>query len=149
MKVGDKALFKCTAFKGKHKIHDRWKNTIYQVIEQPLGKLPVFEIKSVDGDNKTKVVQWHWFLPQLSNPSDHTDESDSESMVDQTVDTHGVVAVSAVISHVQNISAYSRAQVTRLFQQGLQFVTTFLSSVKCYDLIDSIISWIRSVMNVL
>ena len=44
-------------------------------------------------------------------------------MVDQTVNAHGEIAVSAVISHVQNIGAYSRAQVTSLFQQGLEFVT--------------------------
>ena len=38
----DKALLKHTAFKGKHKIQGRWKNTIYQVIVHPLGELPVF-----------------------------------------------------------------------------------------------------------
>ena len=42
LKVGDKVLLKCTAFKGKHKIEDRWQNPIYKVIEQPLGKIPVF-----------------------------------------------------------------------------------------------------------
>ena len=41
-KVGDKVLLKHTAFKGKHKIQDRWENTIYEVIEQPLGMIPVF-----------------------------------------------------------------------------------------------------------
>ena len=46
-------------------------------------------------------------------------------MVDQTVNTHGVVAMSAVTSHVQNMSAYSKAGVASLFQQGLQFVLLF------------------------
>ena len=32
LKVGDKLLLKCTAFKGKHKIKDRWEDTIYVVI---------------------------------------------------------------------------------------------------------------------
>ena len=45
LKVGDKVLLKCTAFKGKHKIQDRWENTIYEVVEQPLGKIQVFKIK--------------------------------------------------------------------------------------------------------
>ena len=45
-------------------------------------------------------------------------------MVDQTVDTHGAVAVSAITSHVQDMGAYSRAWVKSLFQQGLQFVNT-------------------------
>ena len=76
--------------------------------------MPVFKIKSMDGNDKTKVV----------HPSDHTNVSDTESMDDQTVNTHGVVAASAVTSHVQSMSAYSRAWVASLFQQGLQFVTT-------------------------
>ena len=67
-----------------------------------------------------------------------------ESIIDQTVNAHGVIAVSAVIGHVQNLSPYHRAQVTSLFQQGYSFLLLFLSSVKCYDLNDSIISWIQS-----
>ena len=106
-----------------YKIQDRWENNIYQIIEKPLGKLPVFKIKSTEGDDKMKVVHQNLLLPLSSNPSDHTNESYSESMVDQTVDTHGLVAVSAVTSHVQNMGAYSTAWVASLFQQGLQFVT--------------------------
>ena len=124
MKVGDKVLLKHTAFKGKHKIQDRWENTIYKVIEQPLGKMPVFKIKSTEGDNKMKVVHWNLLLPLFSNPSDYTNVLHIESVVDKTVNTHGVVAVSAVTSHVQNMSTYSRTWVASLFQQGSQFVTT-------------------------
>ena len=80
MKVGDKVLLKCTAFKGKHKIQDRWENTIYEVIEQPLGKIPVFKIKSMEGDDKMKVVHRHLLLPLFSDPSDHTSESDTKSL---------------------------------------------------------------------
>ena len=32
LKVGDKVLLKCTGFKGKHKIQDRWENTICEVV---------------------------------------------------------------------------------------------------------------------
>ena len=42
LKVGDKVLLKHTPFKGKHKIQDRWENTLYEVMDQPLGKTPVF-----------------------------------------------------------------------------------------------------------
>ena len=86
--------------------------------------MPVFKIRSKKGDDKTKVVHWNLLLPLFSNPSDHINESDTESVLHQTAGTHGVVAVSAVTSHVQNMSACSRAQVASLFQQGLQFVTT-------------------------
>ena len=72
LKEGDKVLLKHTAFKAKHKIQDRWENTIYEVIEQPLGKIPVFKIKSMEGDDKMKVVQRNLLLPLFPDPSDHT-----------------------------------------------------------------------------
>ena len=87
MKVGDKVLLKCTAFKGKHKIQDGWENTIYEVTEQPLDKIPVFQIKSMEGDDKMKVVHRNLLLPLFSDPSDHTSKSDTKSVVDQTVST--------------------------------------------------------------
>ena len=88
-----------------------------------MGKIPVFKIKSTEGDNKMKVVHRNLLLPLFSDPSDHTNEPDTKSMVDQTVSTHGVIVVGAVTSHVQNMSVYSRAQVMNIFQQGLEFVT--------------------------
>ena len=123
LKVGDKVLLTCTAFKGKHKIQDRWENTIYEVIKQPMGKIPVFKIKPIEDDDKMKVVHRNLLLPLFSDPSDHTSELDTESMVDQTVSTHEVITAGVVTSHVQNMNTYSRAQVTNMFQQGLQFVT--------------------------
>ena len=102
LQVGDKVLLKHTAFKGKHKIQDRWENTIYEVMEQPLGKIPVFKIKSMEGDDKRKVVHRNLLLPLFSDPSDHTSESDTESMVDQTVSTHEVIAAGSVASHAKH-----------------------------------------------
>ena len=123
VKVGDKVLLKCTTFKGKHKIQDRWKNTIYEVVEHPMGKIPVFKIKSMEGDAKMKVLHMNLLLPLFSDPSDHTNELNSKSVVDQTVSMHEVIAVVVIASHVQNMGAYSRAWVTNMFQHGLEFVT--------------------------
>ena len=109
LKVGDKVILKCTAFKGKHKIRDRWGNTIYEIVEQPLGKIPVFKIKSMEGDNKMKVVHRNLLLPLFSDPSDHTSELDIKSMAGQTVSTREVIAAGVVASHVQKKGAYSRA----------------------------------------
>ena len=122
MKVDDKVLLKCTAFKGKHKIQDRWENTIYEVVEQPLGKMPVFKIKSKEGDDKMKVGHRNILPPQFSDPSDHTSELDTKSMVDQTVSMYEVIAAGVIASLVQNMGAYSRAWVTNMFQRGLEFV---------------------------
>ena len=123
MKVGDKVLLKCTVFKGKHKIQDGWENTIYEVIEQPLCKIPDFKIKYMEGDNKMKVVHRNLLLLLFSDTSDHTSESDTKYMVDQTVSTHEVIAAGVVASHVQNMGSCSRAQVANKFWQGLEFIT--------------------------
>ena len=37
--------------------------------------------------------------------------------------TQVAIAVSAIVSHVHNLSAYKGAQVTNMFQRGLKFVT--------------------------
>ena len=113
-----------TAFKGKQKIQDRWENTIYEAIEQPMGKILVFKMKPTEGDNKKKVVHRNLLLLLFSDPSDYTREFDTESMFDQTVNTHEIIAAGVVTSHVQNMTAYSRAWVTNMFQKGLQFATT-------------------------
>ena len=67
----------------------------------------------MEGDDKTKVVHRNLLLPLLSDPSDHTSELDTKTVVDQTASTH----------EVQNMHANSRAQVTNMCQQGLEFVT--------------------------
>ena len=46
------------------------------IIEQPIGNIPVFKIKHMEGDDKMEVLHRHLLLPLFSNPSDHTSESD-------------------------------------------------------------------------
>ena len=123
LKVGAKILLKHTAFKGKHKIQDQWENTIYEFIEQPLGKIPVFKIQSMEGDDVTKVVHRNLLLPLFSDPSDQTSKSDNKSVVDQTVSTQAVIVLDAVTCHVHNLSTYGRVWVTNMFERELEFVT--------------------------
>ena len=123
MKVGDKVLLKCTTSKGRQKIQDQLKNTIYEVIEQLLGKIPVFRIQLKEGEDKTKVMHRNLLLPLFSDPSDESSKLDNKSMVDQTVSTQAVIVVSAVTSHVHNLSTYGTAWVKDMFQRGLEFVT--------------------------
>ena len=61
------------------------------------------------------MIHRNLLLPLFSDPSDHTSESDTKYMVDQIMSTHEIIAVVVVTSHVQNMSAYSRAQVTDIF----------------------------------
>ena len=69
--VVDKVLLRHTAFKGKHKIQDHWEHTIYEVIEQPFGKIPVFKIKSMEGEDiRVNIVHKNLLLPLFSHPLD-------------------------------------------------------------------------------
>ena len=123
--VGDKVLLRQIAFKGKHKIQDHWENTIYEVIEQPFGKIPVFKIKS-GHDNGAKTVHRNLLLPLFSDPSDQTSELDNNrSLVypKETMGTQVTIAVSAIAGHVPILSAYEGAQITNMFRRGLKFVT--------------------------
>ena len=98
---------------------DRWERNI---IEELIGKIPVFKIKPTEGDDVMEVVHRHLLLPLFPDPSDHTSESDTKSVVDHTVSAHEVIAMGAFTSHVQNMGTYSRAWVTNRFPQGLEFV---------------------------
>ena len=70
----------------------------------------------MEGDDKMKVVYRNLLLPLFSDPSDHTSELDTKSMVDQTVSMHEVIAVGVIASHVQNMGTHIRAWVTNMFQ---------------------------------
>ena len=119
MEVGDKVLLKHTTFKGKHKIQDQWEKTIYEVVEQPLGELPVFRIKSTEGDD-TKVVHRNLLLPLFSDPVDQTKEQNSRSLIDpkETIGTQVAIVTGAIDSHVHSLSTCERAQVTNMFPKG-------------------------------
>ena len=77
----------------------------------------------MEGDDKMKVVHRNLLLPLFSNFSDQTSKLDSKSLVDQTVSTQAVIAGGAITSHVHNLSTFGRAQITDVFQKGLEFVT--------------------------
>ena len=123
--IGDKVLLGHTAFKGKHKIQDCLEHTIYEVVEQPLGKIPVFKIRSTEGDSKVKTVHRNLLLPLFSDPLDQPSEQASKSLVDpkEIIRTQVAIAVGEIASHVHSLSACEGAQVTNMFQKGLAYVT--------------------------
>ena len=47
--VGDLVLVRQTAWKGMHKIQDRWESGEYQVVGQPTLDVPVYSVKRVAG----------------------------------------------------------------------------------------------------
>ena len=60
--VGDLVLVKQTAWKGRHKIQDRWESRKYKVVDQPTPGIPVYTVKSLTG-GKTKVLHRNLLLP--------------------------------------------------------------------------------------
>ena len=55
-------LVRKTAWKGKHKIQDRWESDEYQVIEQPTSGIPVYKVQCVAG-GRTRILHRNLFLP--------------------------------------------------------------------------------------
>ena len=62
MGIGDLVLVKKTAWKGRHKIQDRWESDEYQVIGQPIPDIPVYEVKCIAGGT-TRVLHCNLLLP--------------------------------------------------------------------------------------
>ena len=60
--IRDLVLVKKTAWKGRHKIQDRWESDEYQVIGQPTLGIPVYEVKCIAG-GKTRVLHCNLLLP--------------------------------------------------------------------------------------
>ena len=60
--VGDLVLVKQTAWKGRHKIQDRWEDEEYQVVDQPTPGVPVYAVKSIAGD-RPRVLHRNLLLP--------------------------------------------------------------------------------------
>ena len=88
--VGDKVLLRHTAFKGKHKIQDRWEHTIYEVIEQPFSKIPVFKIKSTESEDiGVKIVHRNLLLPLYPDLSYQTGEPDNNRSLVDPKGNHG------------------------------------------------------------
>ena len=60
--VGDLVLVKQTAWKGRHKIQDRWESEEYQVVGQPTPGVPVYTVQGIAG-GKTRVLHRNLLLP--------------------------------------------------------------------------------------
>ena len=77
LQVNDIVLVKRVAWKGRHKIQNRWEPSEYIVIEQPNLKVPVYRVKSRE-DNKIRVLHRNMLLP-LGIKFIPEEESDQDS----------------------------------------------------------------------
>ena len=51
------------AFKGKHKIQDRWENATYEVLNQVDSKIPVYQVKVANGGGKIRTLHRNMLFP--------------------------------------------------------------------------------------
>ena len=76
MESGGLVLVRQKAFKGKHKISDRWNNTPYQVIQHVGEHLPVYKVQLVRENSKTRTLQRNLLFPlTLKNGSDEIQQN--------------------------------------------------------------------------
>ena len=75
---GDIVLIRNVAFKGKHKIEDRWQEDLYQVMEQPNPNIPVYKVKPKDHQGKEKTLHRNLLLPLFSLPIEEPLEEGSK-----------------------------------------------------------------------
>ena len=80
LETGDLVLVRKTAFRGKHKIQNKWEDEDYVIMNQPNSDIPVFVVKPVIG-GKERVLHRNLLLPLgYKEPvvSDSSDEEDIE-----------------------------------------------------------------------
>ena len=74
LEVGDTVLVHVTAFKGQHKMQNRWENSEYVVEKRPYPNLPVYVVCPRDGEGHSRTLHRNYLLPISSNmEQDETD----------------------------------------------------------------------------
>ena len=75
--TGDLVLVRQKAFKGKHKIQDRWENEPYKVIQQIHSNIPVYKVKK-DGEEKIRTLHRNMLFPIAAEQTVENTVIDSE-----------------------------------------------------------------------
>ena len=87
LEIGNLVLVKQTAWKGRHKIQDKWENEEYQVVGQLTPGVPVYTVKSVVWD-RTRVLHRNLLLP-LQGRIRHEDGMRGEGISDSEDEEEG------------------------------------------------------------
>ena len=88
MQVDDLVLVKRVAWKGKHKIQNKWGPDEYVVVAQPNKNVPVYKVKPI-GEGKERVLHRNLLLPlgikfvpeiETDSDSDHEEEPEKNQV---------------------------------------------------------------------
>nr|XP_055059066.1 uncharacterized protein LOC129442817 [Misgurnus anguillicaudatus]XP_055059067.1 uncharacterized protein LOC129442817 [Misgurnus anguillicaudatus] len=84
LRVGDRVLVKNVGIRGKHKLADKWSNTVYQVVKQ-INDSPVYVVKPFSANGPERTLHRDLLLPcgflTSSNSSDEIDKPESEERI--------------------------------------------------------------------
>ena len=94
LSVGDLVLVKQTAWKGRHKIQDKWEDREYQVVDQPTPGIPVYTVQCLTG-GPTRVLHRNLLLPLLGRL-----RQEGEIVGEGATDSEGEEEERAVAPHV-------------------------------------------------
>ena len=103
--VGNKVLVRILKYDGKHKIEDKYEDTIYTVTGQPIPHIPVFDVKSDKGVEK-RLHRNHLYLLSFMDDEAITEENDKENEketdVNKSLDSTAVDEIRNDQSEVSN-----------------------------------------------
>ena len=81
---GDRVLIRRMAFKGKHKLADRWDKDPYVVIGIPNKDIPVFKVRKESDESVIKTLHRNMLLPFSAIPGGASKVTDIPSKVKKT-----------------------------------------------------------------
>ena len=87
LEVGDMVLVCVTAFKGCHKMQDRWENREYVVEKWPYPNLPVYVVCPRDGEGCSQTLHRNYLLPINSNIGQDEADGSEERVKNNTSPT--------------------------------------------------------------
>ncbi|MCG8044919.1 MAG: RNase H-like domain-containing protein [Candidatus Thiodiazotropha endolucinida] len=66
--IGDRVLIRQVAFKGRHKISDKWVKEPYIITDIPVSGIPVFKVQKESDSSDTKTLHRNMLLPFSAIP---------------------------------------------------------------------------------
>ena len=66
--IGDRVLIRQVAFKGRHKISDKWVKDPYIIVDIPIAGIPVFRVQKESDSSVTKTLHRNLLLPFSAIP---------------------------------------------------------------------------------
>ena len=112
MEPGDPVLDRQKAFKGKHKISDRWDNIPYHVIDHVGKYLSVYKVQLIDETTKFRILHRNLLFPlAMRNKSDEKQQKleEKEPELTGTKEENGTTSV----QHLNNYEGPSTRSKTK------------------------------------